>query len=416
MLVPKKIDFPQIQHMDGLSPKDYCWFSFGDDEQIELFDRGSYTEIVCSVQPGGVAKNRYWRMIEAIEFAFGQSIYPCAIETREGPKLTIELSSTIRGLQGEGQLPPPVELKGKVHHYPVTDLVRKFYRYVLPYVEEFPPLIAQGLWGMRQAADAQPDVKGLVFATAAETLIEACFPTITPVPKAFRKMVRALQSKIRNDGEVDPDLRERAANKLNGLTDLPNSTKIRDFLRWHVRSEEHQDKIFTDWSKLRNSAAHGTKATESFEETLRRINVTHDLCYVIVLSRIGFFHPSAAFPKTYRGTWSIAALKGASQERPSVGLTIAPSSLSWQVEEGKFSKTLLVGNDPGQSICLFVRALHQENGLPLFRIEFSPQSLLPDDLAKYQIKTDYGTSEEARNVCDELALRALLHISLEHFS
>jgi hypothetical protein len=117
---------------------------------------------------------------------------------------------------------------------------------------------------MRQVADAQPDIKGLVFAIAAETLVQTCFPRITPVPNAFREKVKQLQDKLKQDEKLDPDLRDRAAKKLNGLTDLPNSTKIRDFLRWHVRSKEHQEEIFKAWSHLRNSAAHGTKTMQDF--------------------------------------------------------------------------------------------------------------------------------------------------------
>src|ERR1700751_5855879 len=85
--------------------------------------------------PGGISENRHWRMIEVIEFAFGQSIYSCAIEEREGTKLTIGLSSPIPGLKTEGQLVPPFELRGKIHHYPIGDLARRFYQYVLSYKE-----------------------------------------------------------------------------------------------------------------------------------------------------------------------------------------------------------------------------------------------------------------------------------------
>jgi hypothetical protein len=51
ILIPTNIDFPQIQHLEGLSPKNYCGLNFGNGEKIELFDKGNFTEIVCSVQP-----------------------------------------------------------------------------------------------------------------------------------------------------------------------------------------------------------------------------------------------------------------------------------------------------------------------------------------------------------------------------
>ena len=128
-------------------------------------------------------------MIEAIEFAIGQSIYPSGVRVQEGGKSTVTLLSAVLGTENEGQLPPPVSISGRVHHFPITQLIAKFYSYVLPYTEEHPPLIAKGLWGLRQAANAQPDIKALVFSTAVETLIHSCFPNIKPVDATWRKEV-----------------------------------------------------------------------------------------------------------------------------------------------------------------------------------------------------------------------------------
>jgi hypothetical protein len=417
MLIRKKINFPQIQHLgEAISPKEYCWLDFANGEKIELFDRGDYTEVVCSVESAGIAKNHHWRMIEAVEFAFGQSFYPCAIEQREGTKLAFGFNSPIPGLTNEGQLAPPLELTGKIHYYAVTDLVQKFYRYVLPYPEESQPLIAHGIWGMRQAADAQPDIKGLVFAIAAETLIQACFPRITPVPNAFREKVKALQDKLKADETLDPDLRERAVNKLNSLTDLPNSTKIRDFLRWHVRSKKHQEEIFQAWSRLRNSAAHGTKTALDFEKTLRRIRVTRDLCYVIVFSRIGFYHERKwkIEARLYENSWSIRSLNQSDLGKPPLGSIIVPSLFQWKMKDGVFIKNVPVRKEPEQSITLIVRP--RKEGSPEYRIEVGPEAILPDDIASFEIATEYPALKEAMAACDKIAARALLHISVEHFS
>jgi hypothetical protein len=92
LLVPRKIDFPRIWYPEGISSKDHCRIRL-DNEQIELFERQTYTTIVCALAPGGIATNRHWRMIEAIEFAFGQSICPCAMETRKGAETVTALYS-----------------------------------------------------------------------------------------------------------------------------------------------------------------------------------------------------------------------------------------------------------------------------------------------------------------------------------
>jgi hypothetical protein len=180
LTIPGKLFIPRIERPDGISDEGSCYFEF-DQEKIEIHVHDGFTGIHCSVTQDGIRTNRHWRMIEAIEFAFGQSIYPCGTQVWEGGKSTVTLISTVVGTEDDGQLPPPVSLAGRVHHYPITELVRKFYRYVALYTEEFPPLVAHGLWGLRQAANAQPDPKALVFSIAAETFIQACFPNIKPV-------------------------------------------------------------------------------------------------------------------------------------------------------------------------------------------------------------------------------------------
>lgn len=162
LTVPERLIVPRIQRGKELSQPDYCYFDFKE-EKAEIFVKDGYTQIHCLVKPGGISTNRYWRMVEAIEFAIGQSIYPCGILVRENGKSIVALNSTVPGTENEGRLPPPVNISGRVHHFPITELVKKFYTYVVHYTEEFPPLMVLGLRALRQAAIAQPDPKRLYF-------------------------------------------------------------------------------------------------------------------------------------------------------------------------------------------------------------------------------------------------------------
>jgi hypothetical protein len=72
-----------------------------------------------------------------------------------------------------------------------------------------------------------------------------------------------------------------------------------------------------------------------------------------------------------------------------------------------------VGKDPKQAITLIARPA--KDGTPPFRIEVCPKAILPDDLAPFQIKTEYATLKEAMEACDNIALRALVHITIDHF-
>jgi hypothetical protein len=79
-----------------------------------------------------------------------------------------------------------------------------------------------------------------------------------------------------------------------------------------------------------------------------------------------------------------------------------------------FRKDVPVGKEPKESITLIVQP--RKEASPPFRIQVRPEAILPDDLARFQIKTEYAALKEAMDACDKIAARALVHISLEHFS
>jgi hypothetical protein len=269
---------------------------------------------------------------------------------------------------------------------------------------------------MRQAADAQPDLRGLVFATTAETLIRACFPNIKPVDADWRRKVQALQRKIQEDGELDPTLRERAAGKLNALNELSNLEKIRQFLRWHVRDVEAQEEIFEQWKKLRNAAAHGAKTEQDFDQTERRIGVILDLCYAIVLTRIGFYGQWRISRQAHQKAWSIVPLSQSSSGALPLGATTVVSRFAWQPKKGGWARRVVVGQDPKAAILLVVQSKPQEGGAASFKINVAPKAVLPDGLARYQLAKSYTSWKDAAEVCDEIATRALVHLTVEHFS
>jgi len=54
-------------------------------------------------------------MIESLEFAFGQSIYPCLLELQELNQITETLLSSIPEIENEGDLPAPLSIHGRIH-------------------------------------------------------------------------------------------------------------------------------------------------------------------------------------------------------------------------------------------------------------------------------------------------------------
>jgi hypothetical protein len=137
-----------------------------------------------------------------------------------------------------------INITGRVHHFPITQLVRKFYEYVLPYTDGYQPLIARALWGLRQAVNVQPDPKALVYSIAVETLVAACFPNIFPVDPLWRKEVEKLQQQIASDETLPARLRTRGSQKTgrfdqrterrknSTVSSLPYTIKVRPGLRF----------------------------------------------------------------------------------------------------------------------------------------------------------------------------------------
>ena len=193
--IAKKLFVPLVDRFDGVLTPDRFFLKL-DDERIDVLAQEAHTEIVCAVIKGGVAAHRHWRMIEAFEFATGQSIYPSSVRLQEEGKAATILHSAIAGTESESQVPPPIAIAPRVHHYSITQLVQKFYRYVLPCKSDDQPMIARGLWALRQAANAQPDPKALAYSIALETLISACFFNIKPPIRSSVTLIANLKYKL----------------------------------------------------------------------------------------------------------------------------------------------------------------------------------------------------------------------------
>lgn len=209
-------------------------------------------------------------------------------------------------------------------------------------------------------------------------------------------------------------MRERASNKLTALVNEPNDEKIREFLRFHIRKKADQDSVFKDWKDLRNPATHGKKIDpHKVEKAFLQIKVVLDLCYSIVLCRIGYLHERMSYASPYSNLWSVRALNPSAANKPPLGSLIILSRFSWIGDKHWFIKTIPVGDNPKDSIELIVRPL-KSGGRP-FKIEVGPKEIIPDEIAKVQIQANYPTLSAAQKACDEVAQRALVHITLAHF-
>jgi hypothetical protein len=410
----KKLFFPRLWDDKGVSPQEHCDINFAS-ERLDIFDRAECTEIRCSLKKGSIPKNHHWRMIESLEFAFGQSIYPCLLELQEPDRITEALLSSVPEIENEGKLPPPLSIDGRVHRLGIAQLLEKFYEHVKSCTdEEYPPLIALALSSMRAASQVQPDAKALTVSVAAETLIEACYPQYTRLEQGLESHINALEQKIREDKSILASLRDSLAGLVGSFRSPSSSRGLKVFVYTQVGSRAKAKDIFEDWRKLRNASAHGSRRDpEGFYETNRRYKVVLDLCYSMVLARIGFYGPRLVYGDPVGDPWNLRPVRQLPVPRRKMSaeqIIKMVRSKPWKEIAGVWLKEVPLRKNSDCSFELSVKPVPQD-GSERFKIEINPSAVVPDSAACLMIRAEFMSLEAAKSACDEIAKRVLLRES-----
>jgi hypothetical protein len=410
----KKLPLPVLWDNKGVSPREHFNIDFGS-ERLDIFDREELTEIRCSLEAGSISKNHHWRMIECLEFAFGKSIYPGLLELQEKERITEALLSSIPEIENEGQMPTPLSIKGRVHRRGIAELLRKFYEHAKSCTDkEYPPLIALALSSIRAASHAQPDAKALTISVAAETLIEACYPEYTQLEKGLESHIDALEQKVRGDKAILASLRDSVAGSIGSFRRPSSSRGLKVFVYTQVRNRAKAKEIFEDWRKLRNTSAHGSRQDpENFYETNRRYNVVLDLCYSMVLARIGYYGPRLLYGEPVGDPWNRQPVRQLPVPRPKISaeqISKIIRSKPWKETAGVWIKEVPMGRDSDYSFELSVTP-GPRNGSEHFKIEINPSAVLPDAAACLMTRAEFTALDAAKTACDEIAKRVLLRES-----
>lgn len=209
-------------------------------------------------------------------------------------------------------------------------------------------------------------------------------------------------------------MRKEASKKLNALTNCPNDEKIYEFIGFQVDKKTKQDAIFKDWKELRNPASHGKIDTEKIDNALRLINVALDLCYSIVLCRIGYYHQRVQYENPHMSPWRPQPRNPYNPRKPLLGSTIVLRNFKWIRNTREYREEIPLGSSPNEFMAFIVRALRKKTSA--FMIGVSPMAIVPDEIATVHIKKTYRSLLDAQQACDEIAERALVHITLQHFA
>lgn len=194
----------------------------------------------------------------------------------------------------------------------------------------------------------------------------------------------------------------------------PNDEKIREFIRFYIPKKGEQDSFFKDWKDLRNPATHGKKIDLHKVDNLSTDHVVLDLCYSIVLCRISYLDERMSYANPYSNIWSVRALNPSDDKSP-LGSLVILSRFSWIGDKHRFRKTIPVGENPKESIELIVRP-HKNGGQP-FKIEVCPREIMPDEIAKVQMRPigiDDGSASVAVNPFDRVTGYAFARVPLKN--
>jgi hypothetical protein len=209
--LPGKIKFPALYWTDTMirgpgetkrlrsAARDWAQFESGE-ERFTLCHEGSHTEISCDLAVGAVAAKWHWRMREALTFALGQVLHPCAIEiTADGAQTTILYEWSALGRNATAQ-DAPLHFGDGLPFTEVYDIALAYYRRVLAWTvgEESP--IAHGVFSVVHAAQNPINLHVLQLTSAAETLINNAELDIPSAEPEFRAGGRRDMEENQSDG------------------------------------------------------------------------------------------------------------------------------------------------------------------------------------------------------------------------
>ena len=127
--------------------------------------------------------------------------------------------------------------------------------------------------------------------------------------------------------------------------------------------------------------------------------------------RLAYFRGLRGFGRICRGE----SIRDSSPNRRSrqLGSEVIFNKYQWAQDKHRLVKTIPIGDAPLETIKLVVIP-HKKVGPP-FRIRVLPCEIITDEIALFQMANEYPTAAEAQKACEEIAQRALVHISPQHF-
>lgn len=281
------LNFSKVEHIRGDAvasskiSRDYSEFFVGE-ESFKLIHEGDHTEIQCTLEKGGIAKNRHLRMQEALTYSLSQFIWPAAIEASSGGRTQVVLKACDTKSEKPDGNGAPLGWGGSLPVSDVYEIAKAFYLKLLAVEQEDPPLASKAIFSLVQATSGLIEYQILGLSIATESLIRATFPELGSVKDEFREDVQEFLKVLPAMG-LSENLTRRLDGAAKGMLNPDNASAIRAFVQNYGLDLD----VLKAWQDLRRSSAHGGPIPyEKLDEIWEKRSKVLSLCHAIVLAFI----------------------------------------------------------------------------------------------------------------------------------
>lgn len=256
-------------------------------ERFTLVDCESYALLECDLDPGGIERHRDVRMLEALQFALGQTVLPAAIFRRSATGRRSTIRSFVRQDERGAYVQAPLLFSEAGDAKGVFRIAEAFYRRMLDWtVPDWHTVTHRG-YQLIQAGGSPLWITALAYSVATEGVMGDCFPDAVQLPAEFIKEIDRLVAAV-------PTLNTTTAiaERVSGSLRAMKRASAPDRLHGFVTRCGFPDDVFMAWKRTRNSAAHGldASASDAQDRVTDQVRILH-LFYSIVLAYIRYEGP-----------------------------------------------------------------------------------------------------------------------------
>lgn len=295
LYMPNRLAFPEIEMSKSetsygknagwrSASRDHSNFKSGSDEFL-IAQAKEYSWVQCLFSPGGIKDNLHIRIQEALMFALGQTVKPCAVVTRTHERERTELwSFSKRKNELLPKQAPPLHFDPITLRQDVFQIALRYYESIKSRKDSTWDDITCHVYYIIQSANAVQELSSLMLGVAAEGLANSCFSSVAMPDPEFLSALKQAETRISHLTD-HLGLRARMSGALSGMKNARNS----DRLRYIVDLLGMDKQVFKAWQRTRNAAAHGVvdQGCDFSDTHLRNMQVLY-LCYRIVLDHIGY--------------------------------------------------------------------------------------------------------------------------------